>query len=159
VRWNDATLALAEFVDYVGRILKAAGPEDEAFPWCQEDRAFERALAIDLVDFLRLGVGLSAAAIRDVFGVSSDEDLRHRLGLPPEAIPDDSVVLQALRDLELEAGIADTLLQCDLGTRSPPRKRFLASRWRALDATGVDFRPSLSPRFRNLQRATHMIFK
>jgi hypothetical protein len=122
---------ITEFVAYIGKLLREAGLA-ELFPWCARDLAFERALEIDALEYLRLSRGISK--IEQLFGVSSREELLAKLALAPDASPEASVALQALRDLEAEPGVVDAAVECDHATRSARTGRFLASRRRALEA-------------------------
>jgi len=87
-----------------------------------------------------LGIGISRDEAEHFLGVSSDEELRAKLGLAPEASPEESAALQALRDLELEERVVEIAIECDLSTREPREGRFRERRLRALEAA-----PTASP--------------
>ncbi len=133
ISWRDAKQALSEFVDYVGQSLREAGLS-ESFPWSRKDGAFDRELEIGLLDQLSLELDLSHSDVESLFGVASESDLLKKLELPAGAKQNDSVVAQAIRDLDLEQGLFDVIVDCDLATRAQRDGQFCRMRLRAIEA-------------------------
>jgi len=133
VPWQAAEDALAEFVDYVGQSLREAGLS-ESFPWSRESGALARELEIGLLDLLALELDLPAVKVESLFGVSSESDLLRKLSLPVGATQKDSVSVQAIRDLALEQGVVEMVVECDQATREQRNGRFRRMRLRAIEA-------------------------
>jgi hypothetical protein len=137
VPWLEARSVISSFVDEIGSSLRNAGLV-EHFPWCTQCHPFERALEIGIQDYLRLTRGISEP--EQLFGVGSIDELLAMLSLEPSASPEESASLQALRDLEGDAGVVKSVVDCDLETRSARSGRFLRSRSLAIEAA-----PGFSP--------------
>ncbi len=133
VSWQEAEQTLTDFVDQVGSSLRAEGLE-AAYPWRRGDGAFRQVLEVGLMDFLGVVLSLCGSESERMCGGRSEEVLRNKLDLPADASPIESVALLALRDLEVEAGIGDVLVQCDLETRARRSGRLFERRSQALDA-------------------------
>ena len=133
VSWPEAKQTLTEFVDQVGGSLREA-ELDREYPWSREDGALRQALEVGIIDYL--GLSLSESEIDELFGVRSEKGIRSKLQLPADAAPIESVALLALRDLEVETGIGDVLVQCDLETRTRRAGRLHEKRLKAFDAAG-----------------------
>jgi hypothetical protein len=133
IPWGDAKQALSEFVDYVGQGIREAGLVD-LFPWSREPGSLDRTLEIGLLDQLAIELDLPHSCIESLLGVSSESDLLSKLGLPVGSTQKDSVAVQAIRDLDLEQGVFDVVVECDYATRVQKSGQFKRMRLRALEA-------------------------
>jgi hypothetical protein len=124
---------MGEFVDYVGESLRESKLGNE-FPWSHTAGAFGRALEINLLDQLSLELDMSSAEVKSLFGVKSEQGLLRMLGLPKGSGAECSVALQSIRDLDIEPGVIELIVQCDQATRAAKRGRFGERRSRSLEA-------------------------